>query len=371
MNFRRMAIEKESPEEMGYSNLAYNLTESSAPDMNFKEIPLNLHDLVLGYTDHSGKPELRDLIASEYQNVPSKNILVTAGACLGLFIVNATLLNPGDHILVLKPNYATNIEVPRSLGITTDLLELKFENQFGLNLNDIINKFTPNTKLISITYPHNPTGMVINEKLLQQILDFAEQKQCYILVDETYREMAHGTKPLPAASLSKWAISVESFSKAYGLPGIRIGWIATQDSMLKDRLLATKEQVCICNSVIDEEIALQVLNQKKTILPPILAQNMRRFQILQKWMHKQSDLEWIEPHGGVVCFPRFSAPQNIDIPKFYQILNAKYGTFVGPGHWFEFDDRYFRIGYGWPTEDQLKQGLENISLAIQEARKTD
>jgi aspartate/methionine/tyrosine aminotransferase len=369
MKFNRMAIEKESPEELGYGNLKYNLTESSVTDLKLKEIPVPWNDIVLAYTDHKGKPELRELIAQDYPGLNKDNIILTTGACLALFIINATILSPGDHILVLHPNYATNIEVPRSLGATVDLLSLKFEEKFQISMKDIEAKFTPQTKLISITSPHNPTGMIIPEKILDRIIQFAENHHVPLLVDETYREIVHSERIIPAASKSPLVISVESVSKAYGMPGVRVGWIATQNREWLERFLATKEQVCICGSIVDDEIAFQFLKKRMDYLPAIQTKYKHHFSIVKEWMEKQKELEWIQPSGGVVCFPRLKYPETVDIPRFYKILNEKFGTFVGPGHWFEMSDAFFRIGYAWPTETELRQGLAGITQAIIEAKK--
>ena len=367
MKFIRMPIEKESPEELGYGNLKYNLTESSVTDMRLQNIPVPWNEIVLAYTDHKGKPELRDLIAQDYPGLSKDNIILTTGACMALFLINATLLSPGDRILVMHPNYATNIEVPRSLGINVDLLTLKFENQFQVSLEEIERKFTPQTKLISITTPHNPTGMIIPDEILLKIIKFAEKHQVPLLVDETYREIVHGARIVPAATKSPWVISVESVSKAYGMPGVRVGWIACKNRELLEQFLATKEQVSICGSIVDDEITYHFLRKRADYFPPIQKKYKKHFAIVKEWMMQQTELEWIEPTGGVVCFPRIKYPNKVDISKFYRILNEKYGTFVGPGHWFESDDRYFRIGYAWPTEDELRNGLATITKAISDA----
>ena len=186
-------------------------------------------------------------------------------------------------------------------------------------------------------------------------------------MDETYREMAFsGPTPL-AAGLGPHCISVASMSKSYGLPGIRIGWIITRGRALQETFLAAKEQMFICNSVVDEEIAFRVLARKEVVLPPILAKNRRALETVRSWIAGQTALEWVEPSGGVVCFPRIRPEIPVDIDAFYRILNEKYGTYVGPGHWFGMDRRFMRIGFGWPAAGELAEGLRNISLAAEEA----
>jgi aspartate/methionine/tyrosine aminotransferase len=367
MKYRRMPIEIESPEQMGYQYLDCNLTESSFADALFGDIDLNLHDLALCYGNHMGKPELRDLIAADSRVLRADDILITAGAAAGLFIISTSLLHAGDHLLVVKPNYATNIETPRAIGAHVDFLELKFEEGFALNCDFIEKSMTPETRLVSLTFPHNPTGSTITRNELERIIDLIESRNAVLLCDETYREMSfHETLPF-AAEISPCAISVSSLSKTYGLPGIRIGWIGCRNQELMETFLAAKEQIMICNSVVDEEIAFRFLQKKKERLTHILMKIGCHFQIVRDWMDSERNLEWVQPSGGAVCFPRIQPAINIDVERFYRLLNAKYKTFVGPGHWFEMDRRYMRIGYGWPDTAQLQRGLENISRALEEA----
>ena len=117
---------------------------------------------------------------------------------------------------------------------------------------------------------------------------------------------------------------------------------------LMNLFLAAKEQIIICNSVVDEEIAFQFLQKQKEKLPVIQKTIREHFTILRGLDGYQQNLEWVEPSGGVVCFPRIKEDRSIDVERFYTVLNEKYRTFVGPGHWFEMNRRYMRIGYAWP-----------------------
>jgi aspartate/methionine/tyrosine aminotransferase len=368
MKYVRMPIEIESPEQLGYDTIECNLAESSVHDVVFKNVPLDLNNLLLCYGDHFGKPELRKLIASEYPSISGDDILITAGAAAALFIVSTSLLNHKDHLIVVRPNYATNIETPRAIECAIDFVDLKFENKFEFSIEEIKALIKPNTRYISITTPHNPTGTILSEEKLMQLIKLAEENNCYLLVDETYRDLTFG-KMLPlAASLSKNVISVSSVSKAFGLPGIRIGWIITKNKKLQELFLAAKEQIFLCNSVVDEEIAYQFLQQKNKFLPAIQQKIKQNFEILKTWMEKNKEFEWVEPKGGVICFPRIKEEVNIDIELFYNTLLNEYKTLVGPGHWFEMDKRFMRIGYGWPSTSSFEKGLNNISLALQKAK---
>lgn len=364
MKFRRMPIEIESPEQMGYDAIQYNLTESSINDALFRDLNLNLDKLVLAYGHHVGKPELRKIIVSESKALNEDDVLLTASAAAGLFIVNTSLLDKNNHLIVVRPNYATNIETPRTIGCKIDFLDLKIEENFDLDIKRVKKLIRQNTKLISITTPHNPTGVMLSEKKIKALAKLAESKNIYLVVDETYRDMAFSAPPPLAALLSKKAISISSVSKAYGLPGIRLGWIICQNKKLMEEFLAAKEQMYICNSVVDEEIAYLFLKDRKKHLAKTQQRISGNFKILKTWLEQQDWLDYVLPQGGVVCFPKIN--KKINIEKFYKTLNKKYGTYVGPGHWFEMDKHFFRIGFGWPDSRELKQGLSTISKAYYE-----
>ncbi|MEO6903299.1 MAG: pyridoxal phosphate-dependent aminotransferase [Bacteroidia bacterium] len=367
MKYKRMPIEIESPEQIGYDTIECNLAESSVQDAVFGRLNLNLNHLVLGYGHHLGKLELRKLIALDHPPIKADDVLITTGAASALFMVATSLLTKKNHLIVVRPNYATNIETPKAIGCEIDYVDLAFENNFQLDTKLIKSLIKPNTAYISITNPHNPTGTVISKETLEELISLVEKNNCFLLVDETYRDLTF-TNQLPlAASLSANVISVSSVSKAYGLPGIRIGWLITQNKKLQELFLAAKEQIFLCNSVVDEEIAFQYLRNKKEFLPVIQLQIESNFKILNSWINSQDVLEWVEPKAGVVCFPRIKQIYTIQLDLFYDILCNKYKTLVGSGHWFEMDKRFMRIGYGWPNEEELKKGLRFISLALHEA----
>jgi len=367
MQYKRMPIEIESPESLGYSTIECNLAESSVRDVLFKDLNLQLDELVVCYGDHIGKPELRQLIAGEYAGINAEDVLLTVGAAGALFIIQTLLLTKDDHLIVVRPNYATNIETPRAIGCDITFIDLAFEDGYTLHVDAVKAAIKPNTKLISITTPHNPTGTVISLETLQALCTLAEHHNCYLLADETYRNLSFTPLPPLAAALSNRAISVSSMSKAYGIPGIRLGWLITKDAALQNLFLAAKEQIHICNSVIDEEICYQYLQKKDSYFTAIQREVQYCFEQLEAWMTHHSYLEWVKPSGGVVCFPRFKGDVNIDIEKFYTTLMQDYKTYVGPGHWFEQSKTSFRLGFGWETKDAFVKGLENIDKAIKDS----
>jgi aspartate/methionine/tyrosine aminotransferase len=366
MHYERMPIEKESPEEIGYANIQYNLAESSVSDLLFSELNISLNDLRLEYVGHRGNEAFRALLVKETENLSSKDVLLTIAAAGALFIIHTSLLTKDDHLIVLRPNYATNIKVPETIGCKISYIDLQFTEDWQIDIRRIAEAITPATRLISITTPHNPTGMVIDEITLNQIIKLTETHGIHLLVDETYRDTSFVTPHAVAASKSKNVITVSSLSKAYGLPGLRMGWIICQDEILMEQFLAAKEMIYISNSAIDEEVAYRFYLQKEKFERAIRQRTMQNFELLKQWLRKEERLECVLPKGGVVCFPRFAHHLAVDSTKFYQILLHLYNTMVGPGHWFDMPDSYMRIGFGWTNETLFERGLKNISSAIDE-----
>ena len=352
MKYTRMPIEKESPEQFGYEKIKNNLTETSVRDRNIRDLGIVLDDILLPYGDHLGDPRLRRLIAEQSGITDPDCVIVTGGAASALFLVASSLLEPGDHMIVARPNYGTNIATPEAIGADISYLDQKFEEGFRVDIEKLESLIRPDTKYISLTNPHNPTGTMMGLRELKRVIAIAEKHGVRLLVDETYRDMFKDERLPVAASLSKKVISISSLSKTYGIPGIRIGWAVCQDKEMIELLTCAKEQVCIGGSVVDEYIGYVALSQKK------------------EWIaENDAFIEWVEPRAACTCFPRIKESAGVDVEKFYKIMNDKYGTYIGPGHWFGFDDRYMRIGYAWPLEEELRAGLAGISAAIREARK--
>jgi aspartate/methionine/tyrosine aminotransferase len=200
---------------------------------------------------------------------------------------------------------------------------------------------------------------------LKKIVAIAEEHNCWLLVDETYRGLGYGY-PL-ATTLSNRVLSVGSLSKSYGLPGLRLGWLITRDDTLAETFLAAKEQMVITGPIIEEEIAYQVYKKRDVLLKQINQEREVALQVVKAWIENEPMMEWIEPLGGVVCFPRIRH-KGVDVETFHKRIN-ELGAFVGPGHWFEQDRRYMRIGYAWPTLQELQTGLGMISQGLHESVK--
>jgi aspartate/methionine/tyrosine aminotransferase len=368
-----MPIEIESPEQLGYSTITNNLSESSVADRRLSDLglDLDLDDLVLQYGDHLGDPVLRQAIADGGDGLSPDDVTVFPGAAAALFAVATSQLDRADHAIVVRTNYATNLETPRTIGADLDVVDLSWDDHWALDLDAVAELIQPGTtRLISLTCPHNPTGPMIPEADLRRLVGLAERAEAVLLVDETYRDLTHTGARIPLAStLSPFVVSISSMSKAYGLPGLRVGWATTTDPVLQETLLAAKEQMVICGSTIDEHIAGRVLADRKRLLPPIVEDVRRRLATTEAWFASQGTFEWVRPSGGVVGLVRFRDGIDVDTDRFHRRLLADHGTYVGPGHWFELDDRYFRLGFGWPTHEELAAGLDALLAAAADAAR--
>ena len=374
MRYRRLPIEMESPEQLGYSAIRYNLAESSYRDQTLAMLGIDgdVSNLVLQYGDHLGLPRLRDLIAAgtgpESAGLHPDHVLVTAGAVAALFIVHTALLQPGSHALVVRPNYATNLETPQAIGADLEYLDVRFEDGWRIDPTRIAAALRPQTALVSVCLPHNPTGQTVSVAELTALVDLIDRHgTARLLVDETYRDLAYDT-PLPmAATLSDRVVAVSSMSKSFGLPGLRLGWITCRDADTRTLLLAAKEQILIAGATIDEELAARVLERGEQILTGIRARVLEHRDLVAQFMAGQAVFEWVPPQAGAVCFPRVPPGRPFDADLFYRALLEQHGTYVGPGHWFEQDRRGFRLGFAWPTTDKLRGGLQGLLAAADRA----
>ncbi|KAL0937103.1 aminotransferase class I and II [Colletotrichum truncatum] len=366
MKYQRMPIEIESPEEYGYDKIKYNLSESSISDQSFKSLGLEVPNLTLLYNEHRGSIRLRELIAAN-SGLDKDDVLITSGAAGALFIISTSQLSQDDHLVVIRPNYATNLETPKAIGCDITFVDLDFNKDFEIDVDFIAKSIKSNTKIVSVTCPHNPTGTVMSRTTLDRLVAVTKEKGCLLLVDETYKDIHFGSELPIAASLGDHVLSVASLSKSYGVPGIRIGWVVTQNKQLQETFLAAKEQISISGSVIDEWIAEQILADKASIISKTTTEMKARLDVVSAWIEKEELLEWVRPAGGVVCFPRMKKEPVGGTAVFYERLLNKYHTYIGPGHWFEMPDTYFRIGFGWPTRDELEAGLKAISQALRDS----
>ncbi len=324
MNYARMVIEKEAPEEYGYDRIRYNLSESSIADQKLSDIGLSLPDLTLFYGEHRGDKELRALIAAQDDGISPDDVLVTAGAAGALFIISTSLLSERDHLVVVRPNYATNIETPKAIGCAISYVDLDFDDGFAIDVARVAAAIRPEHSSDQRHLPAQP-DRDDDEPSRSRCAGGARREPTTVICWST-RPIATcptDTRLPSAASLSPKAISVSSLSKAFGIPGIRIGWLITRDAALQEQFLAAKEQIGICGSVIDEGIARGMLERRDAFLATLLPDMARRRDIVQAWIDREPLVDWVRPEGGVVGFPRLNVDPGFDLD---QLLCEPSGT---------------------------------------------
>lgn len=306
------------------------------------------NNLRLNYTEASGLPALRKTISNElYNGLDEGNILMFAGAEEGIFCTLHALIETDDHVIVITPCYQSLLEIPKLKGADISEIELKEENDWCIDLGSIKNAIQPNTKYIIINFPHNPTGQVIEEEELKGLIDICESKNIWLFSDEVYRLLGTPSKPWaqPAAELYSKALSLGVMSKAFGMAGLRIGWIACQDKAILKKIENLKYYTSICNSAPSEVLSLISLRNKDKILErnnQIVSNNLK---ILDQFLTEYDHLfQWIRPQGGCVGFVKYKGPEVID--SFCKRLMQEKGVLLMPSSIYGYDSNHFRIGFG-------------------------
>jgi aspartate/methionine/tyrosine aminotransferase len=345
----------------------YHLTASDAQSLSLREL-LSMagpedteafNALWLGYTETFGAPSLRHEIASTYSNQSADNILCFAGAEEGIFIAMHALLGNGDHAIVVTPNYQAAETVPLSLCEVTGV-PLDADRSWSLDIDRVARSIRPNTKLISINFPHNPTGRILEHDRLTALIELCRKHGLWLFSDEVYRLLGlHPEKQLPqVADVYERGLSLNVMSKAYGLSGLRIGWIASSDRALLGRMERFKHYLSICNSAPSELLARIALKNRARILArnnQLLADNIVLLEAF--FAEFEQLLQWYRPDGGCVAYPRYLGSDSVD--AFTQNLVERAGVLLLPATVYRSalgptpTDR-FRIGYG---RAGLAQGL--------------
>lgn len=337
----------------------YHLTASDAQTMSVRELLALADDdgrrrwdeLTLAYTETRGMPELREAIAATYDRLAADDILCFAGAEEALYLVPQAILGPDDHAVVMTPNYQAAETIPLAMCEVTGVA-LREEDGWALDVDAIEAALRPNTKLVSVNFPNNPTGAVPGLAEWMQLVRLCEERGITLLSDEVYRGLERdAAAALPqAADVSASAVSVGVMSKAYGLPGLRIGWIASRDHALLERIARAKDYTTICNSAPSEVLALIALRAGDQVIARnrgIIAENIPLFDT---FFARHPDLfEWRAPDGGCVAFPRYLGSDGVE--RMCADLVEQAGVLLLPASLYASEltatptDR-FRIGVG-------------------------
>jgi aspartate/methionine/tyrosine aminotransferase len=286
-----------------------------------------------------------------------ENILVTGGAIGANFLVFYTLVEPGDTVISLFPAYQQLYSVAASLGAKVKRLRLREHDQWVPDIDELAELVDAKTKLIVINNPHNPTGCLIETERLKAICAMAEEVGAYLLCDEAYRGLyirAEDFVP-SAVDLYEKAIVTGSFSKAFSLTGLRLGWIAANRKLI-EQCEAHREYTTISNGMIDDALAALAIKHVDRIFARNLLIIRTNHQILANWIRKEPLISWVPPRAGSVAFLR----HELQMPSrelCLRLIHEK-GTFLVPGSCFEMEG-FLRIGYGCETE-VLKAGLARV-----------
>jgi aspartate/methionine/tyrosine aminotransferase len=306
------------------------------------------NNLKLGYTETHGLPILREEISKLYSSKNKDNILVFTGAEEAIYITMQVLIKPGDDILVLTPCYQSLKEIPKTAGATVREFSLDWKNNcWSFNLDKFATLINDQTKLVIVNFPHNPTGFHPEQKLFQAIIDVVKKHNVYLFCDEVYRLSEQNTIDLlpNACDCYEKAISLGVMSKSFGLPGLRIGWLATHDKDLLHRLASYKNYTSICNSAPSEILALIALRNKEKILQRNIVIAKSNLDLLDNFFNRyQAIYEWYQPKAGFISFPRLKL--DISIDHYAEQLIKKEGVIIVPGTLFENKDNHFRLGFG-------------------------
>ncbi|GAA2792537.1 aminotransferase class I/II-fold pyridoxal phosphate-dependent enzyme [Kitasatospora sp. CM 4170] len=337
----------------------HHLTASDAQTMAMSELldlagPEDRHawdTLTLGYTETFGDPGLRRAIAGIYEQVEADDVLCFGGAQEGLNLAMQVLLGPDDHAVVVTPNYQSAETIPLSLCEVTGVA-LDADRGWALDLDELAAALRPNTRVVSVNFPNNPTGAVIDAADFTRLAELCDERGIHLFSDEVYRGLERDpARTLPnAADLSERALSLNVTSKSLGLPGLRIGWIACRDRALRSRLERAKHYTTICNSAPSEILARIALGNRERILErnrAIIAANLPLFDEFFAGFAELFD--WQAPDGGCVAYPRYLGADGVE--AFCTGLVEEAGVLLLPASIFRSGltptptDR-FRIGVG-------------------------
>lgn len=312
----------------------------------------------LGYSTPQGLPTLREKIAKDYPALSAEQVMVFSGACEAIYLGMQALLKPNDHAVVITPCYQSLKSVAASICEVTEV-PLRLEENWQFYPERIEEALRPNTKLIIINFPNNPTGALPGLSSIQALIEIARKRNIHIFSDEVYRlmEFNPADRLPPVATLYENGISVGSMSKAYGLPGLRIGWIATPDRTVISKLLSLRHYVTICPNTPSEALALMALEVSDTLLAKNLAHLNANFKVFEAFMAAHTEqIDWVRPKAGCLAYLRLLTGESAE--TFALKLLEQQKTLVLPGSLYDSPGTLIRFGFG---SQSLPEALARLS----------
>ena len=344
-----------------HAHARFNLATSGMPNFPLADLPVKLKELEITGSSGYGYPPLLKALAAK-AGVPKECVVAAAGTSMANHLAMATLIAPGDEVLIEQPTYGLLLEVARYLGAEVKRFARKIKNRFAVDLEEISEQLTPRTRLIVLTNLHNPSSALIDDSTLKEIREAARRVGARVLVDEAYLESAYEISPRTSFHLGEEFVVTGSLTKFYGLSGLRCGWILAAPDLAKKMWRLND---LFASTPVHAAERLSVIALKNIEVPAARARRLLEANrpLLISFLHSRQDLEWAEQEYGTVVFPRVL---RADVEKLCGLLAQKYETSIVPGRFFEMPD-HIRIGIGCETE-ALKTGLERLGQALDELR---
>lgn len=343
------------------SDAKYNLATSGLANLNLKELEFSLEDLeITGLTGYGYSPLMQEL--SERYQVDTGSIVTAAGTTFANHLAMATLINPGDEVLIERPTYEPILALARYLGARVNRFDRRFDDAFRIRPNEIEKAVSKQTRLIVITNFHNPSGVSTEPSSLSEVGKIAKSVGARVLVDEVYLEMLFQDSPASAFHLGPEFVATSSLTKAYGLSGLRCGWIFA-DADLAERMWRLNDLFAATPVHVGERLSVIAFRQLGRLSSCAKARLDRNREKLNRFLDSRDDLEAIRPDTGSIMFPRLKIG-NVEL--FLELLREKYETSVVPGRFFEMPG-HFRMGLGGEPEI-LVEGLKRMGAALDELK---
>ena len=341
------------------STAKFNLATSGVGNLKLSELRVSLDDLEITNGGYGYQP-LIELIAERYRVAP-ETVVTAAGTTFANHLAVAALIKPGDEVLFEHPAYEPMLAVVRYLGAEVKRFSRKFENGFDVVPEEIESLVTPNTRLIVLTNLHNPTGVLIDDSILKQIGEIARRVGASVLIDEVYIETLFEKSPRTSFHLGNEFVVTSSLTKAFGLSGLRCGWIFAEPELAK-RMWLLNDLYAATSVHAGERLSVVAIQQLAEIGSRAQQLLDRNRKLLNEFLDTREDLEVVRPEFGTVMFPRVRHGTSEPLCR---LLREKYETSVVPGGFFEMP-AHFRVGITGDS-DMFEEGLRRLARALDES----
>jgi aspartate/methionine/tyrosine aminotransferase len=338
----------------------FALTASEVPHVRLDSLPINIADLDLDGASHPRYAPLREAIAQRYDVAPAQ-VVAADGTSMANFLAMATLLSPGDEVLIEKPTYEPLIGAASFLGAEIKRFDRRLDEGFKIDVARVAFALSERTRLIVITNLHNPSSALAEDEELRALGDTAKRAGARILVDEVYLDSAVPPRR-SAVHLGPVFVCTNSLTKVYGLSGLRCGWILAE-AELAERMWRLNDLFGVNQAHPAERLACVAFDRLESVIGEMPAMLERNRELFNLFASSRPDLECMRAEHGIVTFPRWNAG---DTGRLDALLRERYDTAVVPGRWFEMPE-HFRVGLGCQT-DVLSEGLKRLGAALDELR---